>query len=140
VFQDYDSQGIAFHVLIWDPWDRVCDSSNLDGAYSMSHMWTWDPNIIYVLIHVLLEDKQYYIKEDCNVPTLGHHYIAKCYDEHSSHMEVIATTGDIEGIFWVRVPSLILFNHHDPLCIAWLWLHCILSIFAILSYFLLYVN
>jgi hypothetical protein len=32
MLQDYASQGIAVHVLIWDPGDRVRDSLALDGA------------------------------------------------------------------------------------------------------------
>jgi hypothetical protein len=101
MFQDYASQGIAVHVLIWDPGDRVRDNSVLDGAYCVSHRWTWDPSIIYGLIQLLLEDKQYSSREDCNVPTLGHHYITECYDDQSSQMEVIASTGAIEGFFGV---------------------------------------
>jgi hypothetical protein len=34
-----------------------------------------DPGIILVGIWLLLEDKQFSNREDCNVPTLGHHYI-----------------------------------------------------------------
>jgi len=75
MFQDYASQGIAVHVLIWDPGDGVHDSSSLDGAYCVSHRWTWDPDIIYGLIQLLFEDKQYSSKEDCTVSTLAHHYI-----------------------------------------------------------------
>jgi hypothetical protein len=47
-FQDYASQGLAVHVLIWDPRGRVRDSSSLDGVYCVSH------NIGYVLysLHV----------------------------------------------------------------------------------------
>jgi hypothetical protein len=63
----------------------------------VSHRWTWDPGIICGLIQLLLEDKQYSSREDCNVPTLGHHYITECYDDQSSQMEVIASTGAIEG-------------------------------------------
>ena len=74
-FQDYASQWIAVHVLIWDPRGRVRDSSSLDGVYCVSHRWTWDPGIIIGGIWLLLEDKQYSSKEDCNAPTLGHHYI-----------------------------------------------------------------
>jgi hypothetical protein len=92
MLQDYASQGMAFHVLIWDPGDRVCDSSALDGAYYVSHRWTWDLGIIYGLIQLFLEDKQYSSREECNVPTLGHHYISECYDDQSSQMEVIAST------------------------------------------------
>jgi hypothetical protein len=46
IFQDYASQGLAVHVLIWDPGGRVYDSSSLDGVYCVSHRWTWDPGII----------------------------------------------------------------------------------------------
>jgi hypothetical protein len=45
MLHDYASQGIAVHVLIWDPGGRVCDSSALGGAYCVSK-WTWDPDII----------------------------------------------------------------------------------------------
>jgi hypothetical protein len=92
-------QGIAIHVLIWDPGGRVHDSSALDGAYFVSHRWTWDPGIICGLIQLLLEDKQYSSKEDCNVPTLGHHYIIECYADQSTQMGVIASTGAIEGFY-----------------------------------------
>jgi hypothetical protein len=77
---------------------------------------------------------------ECNVPTLGHHYITECYDDQSSQMEVIASTRAIEGSFGVRLASLILFYHHDPFRTAWLWFCCIPTIFVILSYFGLYVN
>jgi hypothetical protein len=90
-FQDYASQGIAVHVLIWDPGGRVRDSSSLDGVYCVSHKWTWDPDIILEEIWLLLEDKQFSSREDCNVPTLGHHYIAKVYDDQSSQMDVIVS-------------------------------------------------
>jgi hypothetical protein len=33
IFQDYASQGIVVHVLIWDPRGGVYDSSSMDGAY-----------------------------------------------------------------------------------------------------------
>jgi hypothetical protein len=79
----------------------VHDSSSLDGAYCVSHRWTWDPDIILGGIQLLLEDKQYSSREDCNVPTLGHHYITECYDDQSSQMEVIASTMTIEGYFGV---------------------------------------
>jgi hypothetical protein len=70
IFQDYASRGIAVHVLIWDLGGGVYDSSSLDGAYCVSHRWTWDPGIIFGLIQSLLEDKQYSSREDCNVPTV----------------------------------------------------------------------
>jgi len=62
----------------------VRDSSSLDGAYCVSHRWTWDLGIILEEIRLLLEDKQYSSREDCNVPTLGHHYITEYYDDQSS--------------------------------------------------------
>jgi hypothetical protein len=62
----------------------------------------------------LLEDKQYSSREDCNVPTLGHHYITEGYDEQSSQLEIIARTRAIEGYFGVQLASLILFHHYDP--------------------------
>ena len=135
MLQDYASQGITIHVLIWDPWGRVRDSSTLDGAYFVSHRWTWDPDIIYGLIQLLLEDKKYSSREDCNVPTLGHHYITKCYDDQSSQTGVILSTRDIEGYFGVQLASLILFHHHDPFLTTWLWFCCIPTISMILSYF-----
>jgi hypothetical protein len=65
----------------------------------VSHRWTWDPDIIYGLIKLLLEDKQFSSREDCNVPTLVHRYITECYDEQISEMEVIAIKISIEGFF-----------------------------------------
>jgi hypothetical protein len=140
MLHDYASQGIAVHVLIWDPGGRVRDSSALDGAYFVSHRWTWDPGIICGLTQLLLEDKQFSSREDCNVPTFGHHYITECYADQSSQMGVIASTGAIEGFYWAQLASLILFHHHDPFCTAWLWFRCIPTISVILSYFGLYVN
>jgi hypothetical protein len=140
MFQDYASLGITVHVLIWDPGGRVRDGLALDGDYFLSHRWTWDPGIIYGLIYLLLEDKQFSSREDCNVPTLGHHFITECYDGQSSQMEVIASIGVIEGYFWVQLASLILFHHYDPFHTTWIWFCCIPMISMILSYFGLYVN
>jgi hypothetical protein len=83
-FQDYASQGLAVHDLIWDPGGRVHDCSSLDGFYGVSYRWTWDPGIIFGEIWLLLEDKQFSSREDCDVPTLGHHYITEGYDDQSS--------------------------------------------------------
>jgi hypothetical protein len=114
MLQNYTPQGIAVHILIWDPGFGVLGSSMFDGVefrvewllgeltdilwpliillirsmwvscmvsiwrghilrgvYLVSHMWIWDPGIICSWIQLLLEDKQYSIKEDCNVPILG---------------------------------------------------------------------
>jgi hypothetical protein len=84
MLQDYASQGITIHVLIWDPWGRVRDSSSFDGAYFVSQRWTWDPGIICLLTQLLLEDKQFSSREDCNVPTLGHQYLTECCVDQSS--------------------------------------------------------
>jgi hypothetical protein len=43
----------------------------LRGEYYLSHKWIWDPRIIHSLIQLLLEDKQYSSREDCNVPIFG---------------------------------------------------------------------
>jgi hypothetical protein len=133
IFQDYASQGLAVHDLIWDPGGRVYDCSSLDGFYCVSHRWTWDPGIILEGIWLLLEDKQFSSREDCNVPTLGHHHIAEVYDDQSSQMDVIASTGIIERHFGVRLASLILFHHYDPFRTGWLWFRCIPTISMILS-------
>jgi hypothetical protein len=67
----------------------------------VSHRWTWDPDIVFGWIQLLLEEKQYSSREECNVPTLGHHYISGCYDDQSNQMDVIASTVTIEGYFGV---------------------------------------
>ena len=57
------------------------DFSSLDGFHSVSYRWTWDSGIILAEIWLLLEDKQFSSREDCNVPTLQHHYITEGYDD-----------------------------------------------------------
>jgi hypothetical protein len=69
----------------------------------------------------------------CNVPTLGNHYITGGYDDQSSQMEVIVSTGIIERHFGVRLASLIPFHHYDPFRTGWLWFCCIPTISMILS-------
>jgi hypothetical protein len=46
IFQDYSSQSIAVHFLIWDLGGGVCHCSSLDGFYYVSHKWTWDLGIL----------------------------------------------------------------------------------------------
>jgi hypothetical protein len=111
----------------------VRDSSSLDGVYYVSHKWTGDTGIILEEILLLLEDNQFSSREDCNVPTLGHHYITEGYDAQSSQMEVIVSTKIIERYFGVRLASLIPFHHYDPFRTGWLWFRCILTISMILS-------
>jgi hypothetical protein len=114
IFRDYASQSIAVHFLIWDPWGGVYYCSSLDGLYYVSHRWTWDPGIILEGIRLLLEDKQFSSKEDCNVPTLGHHHRAETYDDQSSQMDVIASTGVFERHCGVQLVFIIIFHHYEP--------------------------
>jgi hypothetical protein len=81
IFQDYSSQSIVVHFLIWDLGGGVCYCSLLDGFSYVSHRWKWVPGILLWGIWVLLEDKQFSSREDCNVPTLGHHHRAEIYDD-----------------------------------------------------------
>ena len=86
VFKDYASQELVVHDLIWDPGGRVRNNSSLDGVYCVSHRWTWDLGIILEVIWLLVEDKQFSNREDCNAPTLGHRHRAETYDDQSSQM------------------------------------------------------
>ena len=111
IFHGYVSQGIAVHDLIWDSGGRVYECSSLDGLYYVPHRWTWDPRILFEGIWLLLEDKQFSSREDCNVPTLGHHHSTKVYDDQSSQMRVIASTGVIERHCGVQLAFFIIFHH-----------------------------
>jgi len=62
---------------------RTWRGHDLRGAYYMSHKWIWDPGIIYKLIQLLLEDKQYSSREDCNVPIFGCFYVTE-WDAYQS--------------------------------------------------------
>jgi hypothetical protein len=59
----------------------VRDSSSLDGVCCVSNRWTWDPGIILEGIWLFLEENKFSSREDCNVPTLGQHYIIEGYDD-----------------------------------------------------------
>jgi hypothetical protein len=133
IFQDYASQSIAVHFLIWDPGGGVYYCSSFDGFYCVPHRWTWDPGILLGGIWVLLEDKQFSSREDCNVPTLGHHHSAEVYDDQSSQMGVIASTGVIERHCEVQVAFLIISHHYEPFRTGWLWFRCIPMISMILT-------
>jgi hypothetical protein len=133
IFQDCSSQSIAVHFLIWDPGGGVCYCSLLDGFHYVSHRWTWDPGILLGGIWVLLEDKQFSSREDCNVPTLGHHHRAETYDDQSSQMDVIASTGVFERHCGVKLAFIIIFHHYDPFCTGWLWFRSIPTISMILT-------
>jgi hypothetical protein len=111
----------------------VYECSSLHGFYYVSHRWTWDPGILLGGIWVLLEDKQFSSREDCNVPTLGHHHSAEVYDDQSSQMGVITSTGVIERHCEVQVAFLIISYHYEPFRIGWLWFRCIPMISMILT-------
>jgi hypothetical protein len=70
---------------------------------------------------------------DCNVPTLGHHHSAEIYDDQSSQMDVIASTGVFERHCGVQLVSMIIFHHYEPFRTGWLWFHCIPTISMILT-------
>jgi hypothetical protein len=69
----------------------------------------------------------------CNVPTLGHHHSVEVYDDQSSQMGVIASTGAIERHCEVHISLLIISHHYEPFHTGWLWFRCILMIFMILT-------
>jgi hypothetical protein len=69
----------------------------------------------------------------CNVPTLGHHHSAEVYDDQSSQMDVIASTGVIERHCGVHLALLIIFHHYEPFHTGWLWFCCIPTISMILT-------
>jgi hypothetical protein len=133
IFQDCSSQSIAVHFLIWDPGGGVCYCSSLDGFYYVSHRWTWDPGILLGGIWVLLEDKQFSSREDCNVPTLGHHHRTEIYDDQNSQMGARASTWVFERHCGVHLALMIIFHHYEPFRTGWLWFRCILTISMILT-------
>jgi hypothetical protein len=133
IFQDYASQSIAVHFLIWDPGGGVHYCSSFEGFYYVSHRWTWDPGILVEWIWLFLEDKQFSSREDCNVPTLGHHHRAETYDDQSSQMDVIASTGVFERHCGVQLVFIIIFHHYEPFRTGWLWFRSIPTISMILT-------
>jgi hypothetical protein len=46
IFQDYASQSIVVHFLIWDTGGGVYYCSSLDGFYCVPHRWTWGHGIL----------------------------------------------------------------------------------------------
>ena len=114
IFQDYASQSISVHFLIWDRGGGVYYCSYFDGFYCVPDRWTLGPGILLGGIWVLLEDKQFSSREDYNVPTLGHHHSAEIYDDQSSQMDVIESRGGIERHCEVHIAFLIIFHHYDP--------------------------
>jgi hypothetical protein len=107
--------------------------SSLGEFYYASYRWTWDPGILFEMIWLLLEDKQFSSRQDCNVPTLGHHHSAEGYEVHNSQMEVIESTEVIERHCGVQLSLLIIFHHYEPFRTGWLWFRCIPTISMILT-------
>ena len=95
IFQDYASQSIVVHFLIRDPGGGVYYFSSFYGFYCVPHRWTWGPSYLLGGIWVLLKDKQFSRREDCNVPNLRHHHKVEIYDDQSSQMDAIASTRGI---------------------------------------------
>jgi hypothetical protein len=69
----------------------------------------------------------------CNVPTLGHHHSAEIYDDQSSQMDVIASTGVFERHCGVQLAFIIIFHHYEPFHTGWLWFRSIPTISMILT-------
>jgi hypothetical protein len=84
-------------------------------------------------IWLFLEDKQFSSREDCNVPTLGHHHRAETYDDQSSQMDVIENTRVFERHCGVQLAFIIIFHHHEPFHIGWLLFRSIPTISMILT-------
>jgi hypothetical protein len=122
IFQDYASQSIAIHFLIWDLGGGVYYCSSFDGFYFVPHRWKWGPGILLGGIWVLLEDKQFSCREDCNVPNLGYHHKAEIYDDQSSQMDC-----------GVHIALMIIFHHYESFHTSWLLFCCILTISRILT-------
>jgi hypothetical protein len=55
-------------------------------------------------------------------------------------MGEIVSLGDIEGFYWARLASFIIFHHQDPFHTTCLWFRCIPTISEILSYYGAYFN
>jgi hypothetical protein len=133
IFQDYASQSIVVHFLIRDPGGGVYYFSSFDGFYCVPHRWTWGPGYLLGGIWVLLEDKQFSRREDCNVPNLGHHHKVEIYDDQSSQMDAIASTRVFERHCGVHLALIIIFHHYESFRTGWLWFCCIPMISRILT-------
>jgi hypothetical protein len=107
----------------------------LRGEYFMSHRWIWDPGIIHSLIQLLLEDKQYSSREDCNVPIFGFPYVTVWDACQSSQLGVIVSSGSFEELYGAQLTLFIIFHHQDPFCTTCPWFRCIPTISIILGYY-----
>jgi hypothetical protein len=86
-----------------------------------------------MLHRVLLEDKQFSSREDCNVPNLGHHHRVEIYDDQSSQMDAIESTRVFERHCGVHLALIIIFHHYESFRTGWLWFCCIPMISRILT-------
>jgi hypothetical protein len=112
----------------------------LRGEYFTSPKWIWDTGIIHSLIQLLLKDKQYSSREDCNVPIFGFPYVAIWEAGQSSRLGIIGSSGNFEEFYGAQLTLFIIFHHRDPLCTTCPWFHCISTIFIILGYYSTYFN
>jgi hypothetical protein len=64
---------------------------------------------------------------------LGHHHRAEIYDDQSSQMDVIVSTGVFERHCGVQLEFIIIFHHYEPFRTGWLWFHSIPMISMILT-------
>jgi hypothetical protein len=72
--------------------------------------WIWDPGIIHSLIQLLLEDKQYSRREDCNVPIFGFPYVMVWDACQSGQLGVIVSSGSFEDFYGARLTLFIIFH------------------------------
>jgi hypothetical protein len=60
------------------------ERSHLQGSQLSVTQEDMGPRYHMQVDSILLEDKKYSSREDCNVPFLGHYYITECYSYQSS--------------------------------------------------------
>jgi hypothetical protein len=103
-------------------------------TFLLLHTFLLDvPQLHTLYISLFFHARFLYLGVFCNVPTLGHHHRAKTYDDQSSHMDVIASTGVFERHCGVQLAFIIIFHHYEPFHIGWLWFRSIPTISMILT-------
>jgi hypothetical protein len=102
---------------------------------TFNNHYKWEEPLLYRVLGSNLLNNKIIISmlKPCNVPTLGHHHSAEVYDDQSSQMDVIASTGVIERHCGVQLALLIIFHHYEPFRTGWLWFRCIPTISMILT-------
>jgi hypothetical protein len=114
ITKEWVSDNLNSITLQWIPWRN-------DG-----HSWLFIAKL-WAIMQPLLNVKR------CNVPTLGHHHRAETYDDQSSQMDVIASTGVFERHCGVQLAFIIIFHHYEPFRTGWLWFRSIPTISMILT-------